>query len=102
MSDWSDRCFGCGQCCGIVPIDKRTFESNQMKIKIEYHATIYNQTAFATKKDDPLECAFLDENKQCLIYQDRPEVCRLFGTIKKLECKFYPLEEKETSNDTHF
>ena len=43
--------------------------------------------------DDPLDfmhnkCPFLRADYKCNIYENRPEVCRQFGQIEELPCKF--------------
>ena len=31
-------------------------------------------------------CVFLSHDKRCVIYKDRPLLCRLYGTIPQLQC----------------
>jgi Fe-S-cluster containining protein len=33
-----------------------------------------------------MHCIFLDKNKRCLIYPERPNVCKLQGNTKELPC----------------
>jgi Fe-S-cluster containining protein len=39
---------------------------------------------------EDLNCPFLDENYRCVIYSDRPWICKLFGTkeVKGLKCPY--------------
>ena len=68
----------CGECCGIVPIKKAVWEKNlakaQRKIKevMEIKEDVYVIT-------DGLKCIFLSERKKCVIYEDRPQICRNYG-----------------------
>ena len=41
-------------------------------------------------------CPLLTGNK-CSIYEDRPEVCRLFGTVPELQCPKVPQIPKKPS-----
>ena len=34
------------------------------------------------------KCPFLRHDRTCNIYENRPEVCRLFGEIYELKCKY--------------
>ena len=40
------------------------------------------------------KCPFLRRDCKCNIYDNRPEVCRLMGTIDKMPCKFIKRIEK--------
>ncbi len=33
-------------------------------------------------------CPFLRHDFKCNIYEDRPKICRIFGEIEELKCKF--------------
>ena len=34
------------------------------------------------------KCPFLRQNFKCNIYENRPEVCRKFGEIDRLQCRY--------------
>ena len=36
--------------------------------------------------DGCLACPLLTKEKQCSVYSDRPAICRLWGTVKKMRC----------------
>lgn len=38
--------------------------------------------------DGCLTCPMLDSNKRCKIYDKRPLVCRLYGVVEGMECRF--------------
>lgn len=42
-------------------------------------------TALAMKKN---KCPFLRTDHLCNIYENRPEICRLYGEIDELKCKY--------------
>ena len=44
--------------------------------------------ALTSKKMDDNKCPFLREDLRCNIYECRPDVCRKFGMIKRLPCRF--------------
>ena len=68
----------CGECCGIVPIKKEIWEKNlakaQKRIKevVEIRGDVYVIT-------DDVKCVFLSKRKKCVIYEDRPQICRNYG-----------------------
>jgi DNA-binding CsgD family transcriptional regulator len=85
-TDWFLHCTGCGQCCGPVPIDRYKWKYLSGKLQREpkfIKDYIGNTVLPITETGD---CVFLTPEKTCAIYEERPEVCRLFGTIKELEC----------------
>ena len=62
---------GCSGCCG--PISMSEWEAKQIDyIEIDLEG-------------DNIGCPYLKDNR-CSIYNDRPIICRLFGTIQILTC----------------
>jgi hypothetical protein len=77
----------CGKCCSCIPLSKQVFEKNRQKLQtldfeiIELRGEIIPQTKSGT-------CVFLDrQTKKCLIYKDRSDICKIYGT-KILPCPF--------------
>lgn len=67
----SFRCKeGCFDCCGPVPFAKWEWE----KVKDKREAT-------------SLTCPYASEIG-CEIYEQRPIVCRIYGTVNKLRCPY--------------
>ena len=69
-------------CCGNVPIKKESYYKhffNQQRPVIEEKDL---GDSIFPKTSDGI-CAFLDNNYQCLIYDDRPQQCRDFGCTDK-------------------
>lgn len=70
----------CGRCCtNILPVSD--YEIKKIKQYIKHHPVKINNpnkdnNVFNTNYEDV--CPFLDENKRCQIYIQRPEVCRWF------------------------
>lgn len=67
----SFKCLLCGGCCGPIIFSK--WEWSQIKDK-------------RTAKGLNYPCPYLTKNNKCEIYEDRPIICRLFGTIPGLRC----------------
>lgn len=80
-------CKKCGECCGPVLITK------EEKEKIERYLKFKNIKMPDSDKMD-LICKFKGKDNQCIIYDVRPEVCRLFGTYENLLCPNYKLKPK--------
>lgn len=85
-----------GDCCGIVPIPKQTWVKHRGKIQRPVLGVIKfaGDTVIPETKD--AVCPFLDSNYQCVIYNERPEVCAKFGdgTHPCLCCPFLTPEGK--------
>jgi hypothetical protein len=58
---------GCTDCCGPVPFSK--YERSKIKDK---------------RIPKAIDCPYA--NGKCEIYENRPLICRLFGTVKSLQC----------------
>ena len=84
-TDWSKLCEGCGECCGPVPFTRQFIKNHKEKIQVKYEKIPFGREILPVTED--LHCIFLDrETKRCLIYTERPQVCKLQGTIPKLPC----------------
>ena len=68
----------CGLCCGIIPVPKEIWECNKEKaLNVE---EVKEAEGFVFPMTSTLTCCFLTDEKQCSIYEARPEVCRLYGS----------------------
>lgn len=76
-------------CCGYVPMPKELWEKHKAKAQREYKEVEWNDETILPLTED-LNCPFLDKNYRCVIYNDRPWICKLFGTkeIKGLKCPY--------------
>ena len=74
------------ECCGLFPIQRTLYLKNQHKIQVPYK----NELAFGEFiifSTDDLRCIFIDREKdRCMIYHERPNLCRLFGRTEGLLC----------------
>jgi len=85
--DWENLCSGCGECCGPVPISLGIVESNKDLMQHYDGRMAPLRGGLLVPLSDDMYCVFLDrETKRCLIYDRRPDVCRLQGTIRDLPC----------------
>lgn len=87
MTNWAIQCLGCGDCCGVVPFPAGFIKEHTAQIQIsEFNIedTLFKGVEIPVTED--LMCIFLTPEKRCSIYYERPEVCRLYGTIPRLKC----------------
>lgn len=78
------NCKGCGNCCG--PIRWYFCEDILIKDYMEKNNINYVRWEMADYKKKKFKCPYLTKDKQCIIYEVRPILCRLKGTTKKLPC----------------
>lgn len=87
---------GCHKCCGPVPIVFE--EALKLQLPLKSETLPFNICT--------LRCNY-ESNKGCLIYENRPLMCRLYGTIKALTCTeggkpermLTEIEEQEIMNE---
>jgi hypothetical protein len=69
----------CGECCFIVPFDGELWErirGQALRPVLEEVRLPLHQVLPVTSS---LKCCFLQEDKKCAIYEDRPPVCQYYG-----------------------
>lgn len=71
------ECSNCGECCTtFLPL--ASHEISRIKRYLKEHSEIKNQRHIEGN-DMHILCAFRDrENKKCLIYEVRPDICRKY------------------------
>ena len=72
-------CEGCGECCGrVLPLS--AFDVARLKSYVERNGI--EPTPDAWIDGDGLTvnmmCPFLDEGRMCMVYEARPEICRVY------------------------
>lgn len=77
----------CGICCGIVPIPTDVWNKSQEKIQKVVQSNHVSEVYVYPITDD-LKCCFLTKDNKCAIYNDRPDVCKEYGTTERLPCPF--------------
>jgi Fe-S-cluster containining protein len=80
-------------CCGVVPFTMKQIIQNpppaDKKIQT-IRAGEKDGVAYYILQTDDLTCPYLSEEKRCTIYENRPEVCKMFGdeTHPLLTCPY--------------
>ena len=67
------------ECCSLVPIDKALWEKNQDKVQQKPSEILEMGHNVIVPITPNMKCPFLSPDLSCAIYDDRPEVCKLFG-----------------------
>ncbi|MCR4847382.1 MAG: YkgJ family cysteine cluster protein [Bacteroidales bacterium] len=84
-----NTCRAC--CCYNIPFMNGELERYKDKIVTPVLFTEpMGPAVVAFTAYDPMlnKCPFLRDDYKCNIYENRPEVCRQFGQIEELPCKF--------------
>ena len=91
------------ECCGIVPIPDKLIA--QFSVYLNKDTKI--EKAFFLPPDVSIcvtpagRCGFLNSENRCLIYDNRPEICRIFGDPKSkhpmLQCSYLRGNKKSDS-----
>lgn len=75
----------CCDCCGPIPFTIDVFEKHKHKIKGKYNLVQAGNLVSPMGKDGI--CAFVDPGtKKCLIYENRPDICRKYGIDPAIPC----------------
>ena len=79
------------ECCGCFPMSVELLEQfdsfKQVQVQSIYYYTI-DKLSMALTKDE--YCVFLNrEIFKCMIYENRPAICRKYGTTEELPCCYF-------------
>lgn len=85
--NWTIFCLGCGKCCGCVPFEPDILVTILNKTQRPYSLTPFVKNTVLPVTDDT-KCVFLTPENRCAVYENRPKVCQLYGTIPELACPF--------------
>ena len=81
----------CGECCGVVPIDENIYSKYLFRKQREVKNAILLSSGEMLPVTEDNYCVFLNKDKKCEIYDDRPQLCRDYGARKLMPCPFlYP------------
>lgn len=87
------KCNAC--CCYNIPFEKNEIERFADKIvnPVLFVLPLVGSVpvAFTNEKPELNKCPFLRKDLKCNIYENRPEVCRKFGQIAELPCRYIRL-----------
>lgn len=87
MIEWAKICEGCGKCCGPMPFPENFLLQNAHKYQEQPIEIEEMFTGLFVPVTKTLDCVFLHKiTKRCEVYDERPRVCRLQGTIPELPC----------------
>jgi Fe-S-cluster containining protein len=76
-------------CCGIMIFHKKLIMENKDKVELGW-LEIEQKGEFACFIYPDYRCPFLDrKSRLCKIYDRRPQVCRDYGNIEKLQCPYF-------------
>jgi hypothetical protein len=70
---------GCTMCCGPIPFSR-------WERKVIGRPECFED--FFVKTDESFNCIFAVKDVGCLIYKNRPLICRLYGCTPWLQCPF--------------
>jgi Fe-S-cluster containining protein len=77
---------GCGECCGCVPVSRSSWKKYQARaVRIERVDEAGNLVLPITTDG---KCCFLNDSRECAIYKDRPNICRIYGRSVKIPCPY--------------
>jgi Fe-S-cluster containining protein len=82
---------GCSECCGCIPIPIEIFEKNRDKFQVIPKEIVRTQQGMTAITSDVF-CIFLNrETNKCMIYDERPQVCRDYGEKDnpRLACVYF-------------
>lgn len=83
------NCTNCGICCSIVPITEHEFQ--KIKRFVKNKMTLQQIYRLKNQERTPLQCIFFDNEKRiCSVYPVRPDICKMYGFYKGMECHENP------------
>ena len=75
-------------CCGIFQFPLKFLEEH--KKFFQENGELKESGDFAVILTPDFRCVFLNrETFLCAIYDERPDVCKFYGTIEKLPCQYF-------------
>lgn len=78
------ECLNCGECCGPIPLVNSEFIKIRKAIK---SIPIEERERIKKQGRNNLSCILRDvKNKRCIVYSNRPLVCKQFGQVHQLKC----------------
>lgn len=89
----------CAECCGIIGIPKELAMKNQHLSQIKPKDVIESDGKLYIITPD-MFCVYLNrETKKCVIYEDRPEICRIYGMIPACPCPHFDLNGRRRNRN---
>lgn len=90
---------GCkADCCGAVPMSKSVVKKNEHLAQIQPIKVHQLSGDDVYVETEDMRCVFLNRaTHKCVIYDDRPTVCREYGQIADLPCPYVALNGRPRS-----
>ena len=89
----------CAECCGIIGIPKELAMKTQDLAQIKPKEVIESEGKLYIVTPDML-CVYLNrQTKECAIYEDRPEICRIYGLIPACPCPHFDLDGRRRNRN---
>lgn len=81
----------CGECCGIIPFPKKLAKETEHLAQVKPTKIIQDkENLYILTKD--LMCVYLNrKTKECMIYDKRPRICRIYGLISTCPCPYFKI-----------
>lgn len=81
-----DKCTGCSECCGPVPINQKECDEITRFVKDKHPPYNKNAGIMDCKFRVDKNCTIVNDGAGCSIYPVRPIICRLMGVTKGMMC----------------
>lgn len=77
------ECSGCGGCCSNrIPLTDKEFQELKRLVRKRKLKPVNRIPVIMIQPVRDMTCPFLDLNGRCLIYKDRPKICRIYRCNK--------------------
>lgn len=84
---------GCSECCTLPPL-KKDFLLKYQHLSKKSGVVVVEMYGYCFALTDDYMCPFLHGGK-CAVYDDRPKICRDFGTVKRAPCIYFTTSGQE-------
>jgi Fe-S-cluster containining protein len=76
-------------CCYYVPLPRKLVNENKNNFQTEVKIMDWDDV-YCLPLTENMRCPFVDKNYKCVIYKDRPPLCKMFGpsNVKGLKCYY--------------
>lgn len=80
----------CGECCGIIPIPKKLAKKTEHLAQVKPTKIIQGQDENIYVLTEDMKCVYLNrKTKDCMIYKDRPRICKIYGLTSACPCPYF-------------
>lgn len=91
---------GCGSCCGIIPFPKELAKKTEHLAQVKPTKVIQDEKGRLYILTEDMFCVYLNrKTKECMIYEDRPELCRVYGLIPECPCPHFDLDGRRRNRN---